>query len=305
MATKRAKRIVAVLSVGVALVGGIYVMAAWFPGEPATEHRYFARAGRTGPLVIAHRGGAGLWPENTVYAFEQARDLGVDVIETDVQSTTDGALVVMHDASVDRTTDGTGRVAGLTLAELKKLDAGYRWSPDGGKTFPLRGRGITVPTLEEVFTALPDMRFNLEPKQETPSLVKPLCRALRERGMTDRVMVGSFRPAALEEFRRECPEVATSASPTEASKFLTMYKAGLANAYSPVMKALQVPEYAGAMQVLTKDFVAAAHGRKLQVHAWTVNEEADMRRLLDMGVDGIMTDYPDRLLKLLGRAPSK
>ena len=304
MASRRAQWLVA-LSLGLVLmIGAIYGSLAWSAGEPATDRPFFKRDA-SGPLVIAHRGGAGLWPENTLYAFERARDLGVDVIEMDVRSTSDGTLVVMHDPSVERTTDGTGTVSQMTLAELKRLDAGYRWSPDGGSTFPLRGSGVTVPTLREVFTALPEMRFNIEPKQDIPPTVKPLCGVIREYGMVDKVVVGSFNQAILDEFRRECPEVATSASPTEVSKFLAMYQARLSANYSPVMQALQVPEYAGRLPVLSKGFVEAAHERNLAVHAWTVNEASDMRRLLEMGLDGIMTDYPDRLMTLLGRAQAR
>ena len=114
-------------------------------------------------------------------------------------------------------------------------------------------------------------------------------------------MVAAFRGSTLEEFRRECPEVATSASTSEVAVFLAAQRSGLANSYSPPMQAVQVPEWAGAVRVLDKAFVAAAHGRGLRVHAWTVNDEEAMRRLLDMGVDGLMTDYPDRLLKVLPR----
>jgi glycerophosphoryl diester phosphodiesterase len=251
------------------------------------------------PLVMAHRGGAGLWPENTLLAFERARDLGVDVIETDVHSTSDGVLVIMHDSTVDRTTGGTGRLQDMTLAEVKRLDAGYRWSADMSKTFPWRGRGLLVPTLEEVFTRLPGMRFNIEPKQGSPSLIKPLCRIIQEKGMADKVMVGSFSQALLDEFRKECPEVATSAGPTEVGEFLRASRVKAAVEDKPKMRALQVPEYVGGIQVLTKDLVQAAHSRGLQVHAWTVNETEDMRRLLEAGVDGIVTDYPDRLINLL------
>ena len=278
-----------------------YVVLSRTKGEVVPEHKYFqSDAGRT--LAIAHRGGAGLWPENTLYAFERAAALGVDVIETDVRATADGELVIFHDEGVGRTTDGAGAVGSLTLAELKRLDAAYRFSPDGGRSFPLRGSGVRVPTLREVFEALPHMRFNIEPKQAAPSLAAPLCRLIRERGMADRVLIASFSGGTLEEFRRECPEVATSAATGEVASFLTLHGAGLAASYSPAMQALQVPEYAGGLRVLTRDFVEAAHGRNLRVHAWTVNAEGDMRRLVGMGVDGIMTDYPDRLLKVLGRA---
>lgn len=277
-----------------------YAGLAWTTGAPATERAFFNKDG-VRPLVIAHRGGAGLWPENTLYGFEKASSLGVDVIEIDVRSTSDGVLVVIHDGTLDRTTDGAGRVSEVTLAELKKYDAGYRWTSDGGKSFPLRGQGLTVPTLEEVFKALPQMRFNIEPKQEAPSIIEPLCNLIRKQGMADKVAVASFSHSIMDEFRRTCPEVATSATPVEVSKFLAMQKAGVGQAYSPPMQALQVPEYAGGLRVLTKEFVEAAHNRNLQVHAWTVNETEDMKRLIDMGVDGLMTDYPDRLMNLLGR----
>lgn len=250
---------------------------------------------------MAHRGGAGLWPENTLLAFERARDLGVDVIETDVHSTADGVLVVLHDATLERTTDGAGRVGALTLAQLKKLDAGFRWSEDGGKTFPWRGRGLTVPTLDEVFARLPDMRFNIEPKQESPSVVKPLCRAIREKGMADKVTIGAFRQGVLDEFRKECPEVKTSAGPGEVAEFLRASRDSGGPTGEFKFMALQVPESVMGVRLLTRSFVESAHARALQVHAWTVNDADDMRRLLDIGVDGIMTDYPDRLLKVLGR----
>lgn len=284
---------------------GLYLAVWRSSGEAVAEHPYFKQDTPGRPLVIAHRGGAGLWPENTLYAFERATGLGVDVVETDVRATADGELVVFHDSTVERTTDGRGRVSQLTLAELKRLDAAYRWSPDGGRSFPLRGRGLTVPTLREVFAALPSMRFNIEPKHSEPPLAAPLCRLIREHGMASRVLVAAFRDAAMEQFRRECPEVATSASTAEVAGFLALQRTGLASTYGPRMHALQVPEWAGSLHVLSAEFVAAAHARHLRVHAWTVNSEDDMRRLLALGVDGIMTDYPDRLLKVLGRADEK
>ena len=289
-------------AVAVVLAGcAFYAVLSRSRGERVPEHRYFQDdAGR--PLVIAHRGGAGLWPENTLYAFERAAASGVDVIETDVRASSDGELVIFHDESVGRTTDGSGPVGSMTLAELKRLDAAHRFSTDGGRTFPLRAKGVTIPTLREVFAAFPRMRFNVEPKQSAPSLAAPLCRLIREYGMTGRVLVASFNGTTIEEFRRVCPEVATSASTGEAANFLALHGAGLADSYGPVMQALQVPERAGGLRVLTRGFVEAAHGRGLRVHAWTVNDEGEMRRLIELGLDGVMTDYPDRLLRVLGRA---
>lgn len=287
------------------LMGGVLYGVLVWPKDTFTPEHVSSETDAARTLVIAHRGGAGLWPENTMYAFEGARKLGVDVIETDVRSTADGVLVVIHDASVERTTDGVGRVNELTLAELKKLDAGYRWSADGGKSFPFRGRGLTVPTLEEVFSAFPEMNFNIEPKQETPSIIEPLCRLIRERKMTSKIVIGSFSHSLMEKFRRACPEIATSASPIEVSQFIARSKDAREASYKPAMQALQVPEYAVGQRVLTESFVEAAHRHKLKVHAWTVNEKADMRRLIEIGVDGLMTDYPDRLMELLNRSSGR
>jgi glycerophosphoryl diester phosphodiesterase len=281
------------------MLGAIFGVLAW-SARPVSDHQFFRHAGPY-PLVIAHRGGAGLWPENTMHAFTRAAAMGVDVLEMDVQVTADGVLVVMHDPTLGRTTNGNGPVNGRTLMEVKRLDAAYNWSPDGGQSFPLRGRGLSVPTLQEVFAAFPEMRFNIEPKQEQPSLVRPLCRMIRDHGMTNRVLVGSFSSRILEEVRLECAEVATSASTAEVRRFMAMNAARPQEAHWPSVQALQVPVYSGGAQVLTRQFVRAAHGHNLEVHAWTVNETEEMKRLLDLGVDGIITDYPDRLMALLGR----
>jgi glycerophosphoryl diester phosphodiesterase len=282
----------------VLILAGIYVYFAMQTGTPAVSREIFKRAiGR--PLVFAHRGGGGLFPENTLEAFRYSAQMGVDVLELDVHSTADGALVVIHDATVNRTTNGSGRVSEMTLAEIKKLDAGYRFSPDGEKTFPFRGRGITVPTLQEIFDSFPEMTFNVEPKQAEPSIVKPLCEMIRARKMSEKVIVGSFRQTAIDEFRQTCPEVATSATPGEVSEFLAFYKVGLGKSYSPPMQVLQIPERIGDLQIISRDFIETARKLNLQIHVWTINETEDMSRLIELGVDGIMTDYPDRLLKLI------
>lgn len=285
------------------ILAGVYVYLAMQTGKAAEVKPIFEQESRRF-LVFAHRGGGGLYPENTLGAFEYSAKMGVDVLELDVHATRDGALVVMHDGSVDRTTDGRGRVSEMTLAEIKKLDAGFRFTTDGGKTFPFRAQGVTIPTLEEIFDALPAMTFNVEPKQTEPSITRPLCEIIRARRMSDKVIVGSFRQTAIDEFRASCPEVATSATPTEVSEFLALYKIGLGASYAPPMQALQVPQNLGALQVVTRDFVEAAHRLNIKVHVWTINDPAQMRELIEIGVDGIMTDYPDRLLNLLNRAPN-
>ena len=287
------------------ILAGVYFMLRLHEGQPAPAHIFFAGDGVRRPLVIAHRGGRGLWPENTLYAFERARGAGADVLEMDLRATRDGALVIMHDPTVERTTDGRGPVSALTLEELKRLDAGYQWTPDNGQSFPHRGQGVTVPTLAEVFSRLGDARFVVEIKQDEPPIHDALCREVREHGLAARVLVASFRQSALDDFRRVCPEVATSAGATEGWSFLAMFEAGLGDSYSPDMQALQVPERIRGLRVVTGDFIAAAHRRNLEVHAWTINDSEDMRRLIDLGIDGIITDYPDRLAALRDQTPPR
>ncbi|HEV2881111.1 MAG TPA: glycerophosphodiester phosphodiesterase [Pyrinomonadaceae bacterium] len=294
------------------LAGALYGFARKRPGMDARDQHISetrpaadAAAPRR-PLVMAHRGGAGLWPENTAHAFAGAVALGADVLEMDLHGTADGALVVIHDATVDRTTNGAGRASALTLAELKRLDAGYRWTTDGGRTHPFRGKGITVPTLREVLAEFPRVRLNIDIKQAQPSLVKPFCRMLGESGAQDRVTVASFSSQTLAEFRRECPAVATSASTDEVFALLADLQAGRGLATDKVgFRVVQVPETLGGRGWLTAELVAAAHRTGLEVHVWTVNDEAGMRRMLDAGVDGIMTDYPDKLIALLRQTAAR
>jgi glycerophosphoryl diester phosphodiesterase len=281
--------------VGLNLIYLAFVLLA----QPAGEHPFFAQF-KHHPLLMAHRGGGGLWPENTMYAFERAEAMHVDVLEMDVHSTADGVLVVIHDSTVDRTTDGTGAVQDLTLAEIKALDAAYSWSSDDGKTYPYRGQGIAVPALKEVFAAFPAQPMNVEIKQAEPSIAAPLCQMIRELGMAHRVLVASFHDQVMEEFRQECPEVATSASENEVVVLFVVSNTFLGAAYSPTAQSVQVPEYRSQLHVLTPSLVDTSHSRNLKIHAWTINEVEDMRRMLDLGVDGIITDYPDRLLQLLG-----
>ncbi len=264
--------------------------------KPVPQHPFWGTM--TEPRVIAHRGGRGLWPENTLYAFRNAADLGADVLEMDIRQTADGVLVVLHDETVDRTTDGSGPVAALTLSGLQRLDAGYRWSPDGGNTYPHRGQGLTVPSLREVFSALPGARMNLEIKTRDATLSKPVCELIREHRMELRVVVASFAQSAMDAFRAACPGVATAATADEARQLFRLTALFLEALFEPRAEALQVPERLGNFEVLTPRFVSAARRLNLKIDVWTVNEPEDMQRLIALPVDGIMTDYPDRLLAL-------
>jgi glycerophosphoryl diester phosphodiesterase len=248
------------------------------------------------PLLIAHRGGSGLKPENTLAAFLDADSLWkADMIELDVHATADGHCVVIHDPTVDRTTNGSGAVAAMTLVELQELDAGYHFTPDGGNTFPLRGQRIHVPTIEEVFAALPSMRFTVELK--TAAAQVPLFRAITEYQATNRVIAAGERNAYRTLFHAY--RGAISASLEQALPFYLMHRLRLTAFFRMRADVVQMPEYYRGRRMLTPRLVADAHARGIAVHIWTVNDIADMHRLLDWGVDGLISDYPDRLAQVL------
>ena len=290
---KRLRLVVIVFLVIAAVLFGMAVLT-----PPAPEFAFFD-SGR--PMVIAHQGGEGLRPSNTLLAFENAVALGVDVLEMDVHGTRDGALVLIHDDTVDRTTDGSGRVLNFTLAELQQLDAGDYWTPDDGATYPYRGQGVRIPTLDEVVTTFPAVKYNIEIKQVEPSIAAPMCEALRRHGLTERTLVASFHATAMTEFRAACPEVATSMVESEIRPFFVLNTIFLGRLFTPPGTAFQVPEYSGNLHVLTPRFVRGAHANNVAVHPWTIDDPADMERFLDMGVDGIITDRPDLMLELLAR----
>jgi len=266
--------------------------------KPAADHPYYA-VDSDHPLVIAHQGGDGLWPGDTMFAFQNAADMSADVLEMDAHITKDGVLILMHDETVDRTTNGTGEIESMTLDEIKQLDAGYDWTPDEGATFPFRGQGVTVPTLEEVFLAFPNMRMTIEIKKTKASISKPFCDLIRKHNMEDKVLIASFHDDRLEEFRAECPEVATSSAKNETTVFVLLTKPFLGGFYSPKFFSLQVPEESSGIKVMTLAFVKAAHERNIAVEPWTINDEETMKKFIAWGVDGIITDRPDLMLQVL------
>ena len=191
---------------------------------PAAENPYI-----TSPAwILAHQGGEDLWPSNTLLAFDNAAKLGVQMLDTDMHATRDGALVLSHDDTVDRLTDGHGKIRDLTLAQLKTLDAGYSFTPDGGQTYPYRGQGLRIPTLDEALSAHPELPWTIEIKQDTPSISQPFCSALRQHQLSGKVMVASFSDRAMRDFRAACPEVATSMTESELRPLVLLSKLGLA-----------------------------------------------------------------------------
>lgn len=266
--------------------------------EPMPDHPFHQKQGVE---VIAHRGGWRLWPENTLYAFQRSVDLGVDMLEMDVQLSKDGHLVVFHDNRVNRTTNDTGYVHTFTLAELKALDAGYKWSSDKKKTFPFRGKGIVVPTLKEVFEAFPQMRMVIEIKERKADLVAPLGNLIRQYDMQDKVLIASFDAGVLKRFRAQFPEVATSPGLSEGFIFYMLCRLSLSAVYHPNAEVLQIPYKFGPFDTKHPWFIEGAKQNNIQIQFWTVDAEEDLALLIERGVDGIITRRPDRLLKLLGR----
>lgn len=246
------------------------------------------------PVAIAHRGSRVLWPENTDTSFTGVYDLGYRHFETDLHMTRDGVLVCFHDPTVERTTNGTGRVEDHTLAELQALDAGYRHGSRDG--FSFRDGGSRVPTLEWLLTAFPDVSVVVDLKSD--GLARPLADLVHDLDAGDRLIVGSFHDHRLVEFqsltRRRVP-----VSTGQALSRLWVLASRVGRGGGGDASALQLPTHMRGVRVVDEKLVNAAHGAGLQVHVWTVNEETEMQRLLDIGVDGLITDRPDRLKEVL------
>jgi glycerophosphoryl diester phosphodiesterase len=265
----------------------------------------FNRPGRYGPLLIAHQGGAGVWPPETTYAYQHSVELGADVLDMDIHLTKDGVIVLNHDVTVDRTTDGAGLVKDMTAAQVLALDAGYRFTTDGGRTFPYRGQGLRLSTLEELFQAYPDDRMNVEIKQSDPPMIAPFCAMIHQYHMQDKVMTGGFDAATVENFRHACPDVATTMTETEGYYLLGLSWVRLTRLLHPAYTSVQVPEERflpqvnSTVTVLSPEFIAATHDLGAVVYPWTINDKPTMQRLLDWGADGINTDRPDLLLEVL------
>lgn len=273
------------------LIAGLFLYLSSLEGKRAEELEIAGQKIKQ-PLYFAHRGGAQEAPENTMEAFEKAAANGIDILELDVRMTRDGRLVVIHDSEIDRTTDGKGPVSGFSLSELQRFDAGHKFTKNGGKEFPFRGKGIKIPTLAEVLDKFRDRGINIEIKEADPGATGKLCALITESQRRDTVIVASADSAVLARFRTECDGVATSAGFGETLWFLFLYKTGFSNRFNAEMQALQVPERLFGTDVATKDFIAAARERNLKIHIWTANKKSDIKRLLDAGVDGVMTDRP-------------
>ena len=279
---------------------GLYSVAN-FSAEVAS-HREKKKLFQDGRFwKIAHRGYSGRYPENTMIAFEEAAKFPIDALELDVHSSRDGRIVVIHDATLDRTTDRTGRVFDQNWAALKQADAGFMFDPEQNGAFPFRGKGITIPLLEDVFKAFPKMKFVIEIKQTLPAIEEPVYRLIKKYKMEDKVIVASEHSEPLLRFRSLAPSIATNFSGKEALGFYHSFRVRLGNFYKTPGDALQIPPRFRGDQVVTPALCHAAKKKGLVIHVWTVNDPKEMQQLIDFGVDGIITDFPDRLLGVTGK----
>jgi glycerophosphoryl diester phosphodiesterase len=253
-------------------------------------------------IVFAHRGASKELPENTLPAFRRAVELGADYIETDIRFTKDERFAVIHDESISRSTNGSGKVADYAMDELKEFDAGYYFTNDSGKTYPYRGKGIRLLSLDDLFEAFPKQKFDIDIKDKNTYQIKRLAGIIDKFNAYDRVIVASKYYNNLKAMRKICPQVTTAFSIYETLGLYALYKSGFLFLDIPFKGSiLQIPEMYGQFKLVTRSFIKALHEKGIELHVWTVNNEDDMRRLIEIGVDGIMSDDPALLCKVLGR----
>ena len=257
-------------------------------------HPYFDRPL---PHLFAHQGASGDAPTNTMPAFQRAVELGIPYLETDCHATRDGEIVLCHDETVDRTTDGSGRIRDHSFSELSALDAGWSFTPDGQR-FPYRGRGVRIPRLAELLERYPRAHVNLEIKRGDLEVVCEVVRLIRREHATERVLLAAGDDRVMALIRELDPGTAIGASLGDLTAFYEAVREARVDSYQPRGHALQIPTEFAGNPLVTPDSLAAAHSHGLFVHVWTINDPAEMRRLLLAGVDGVMSDYPAALLEV-------
>lgn len=253
--------------------------------------------------MIGHRGAAGVAPENTVASLEWAVADGADIVELDVHATREGEIVVIHDETVDRTTDGGGAVKGMSLAELKRLDAGFRFRNDDGD-YPFRGRGVTIPTLPEILHRLRDIKAIVEIKQSAPQIVDRVVDAIRRAGKENDVLLATERDDVMRDIRAALgpnAPMATGFCHGEVAVFIDWLAHGAPAGYRPPGAAFQVPPAFAGVELVTPASIHGAHALGLELYVWTINDPAEIKLLLDLGVDGIISDHPARVGALAAR----
>jgi glycerophosphoryl diester phosphodiesterase len=298
---KKRIRILTFIALLIGLLVVFFIIVNFLSPEKIEEKPFFKSSK---PMVMAHQGGEKLVPSNTMIAFQQAASMGVDALEFDLHITKDGKLVAIHDPTVDRTTDSKGKVVEYTLAELKKMDAGYRFKNLGGE-YNYRGKGAQIPTVEEIFQAFPNMKMNIEikdtnPPEEIDEMVDTLWELIQKYHKEDDVLMASFDQKTNEKMRQiSNGRLSISGGQQEATRYVILQKLRLVNLYSPGANALQLPVENKGLNLATPSLIKQAHRLGMEVHYWTIDDRKTMERLLEMGADGIITNRPDILIDVM------
>ena len=257
------------------------------------------RTGRT--LVIPHGGGDGLFPENTLLAFERTMAMGADVVDVDLRRSKDG-VVAFHDSTTDRITGTAGSIRAMTFGQLSKLDAGWSFTtagsdPTSAESHPYRGKNVTIPTFASILDEFPTTLLSVDLKDESLDMVQPVCDLLQDHRRFNDVFVGSNSDEQILEFRRQCPAVRTSAIMADVYASRDARAINDAN-FLPAVTVDQPPFRIDGRQLVDAASLAWAHQHGVAVLTWVVNDVDDMELLVDLGVDGIYTSFPDRLLRI-------
>jgi glycerophosphoryl diester phosphodiesterase len=274
-----------------------------FPVKEIEQKNFFKN---DRPLVIAHQGAELLAPSNTIAAFTNTANMGVDVLDTDLHITKDGYLVAIHDPTVDRTTDGHGNIADMTLKEIQKLDAGYHFKDLQGQ-YSYRGKGAYIPTAEELFQKFGNMRWSMEIKDDNPAdrydeMSAKLWALIQKYHMEDKVFISAFDQNILSTFEKYAKNrVSISAGRQEVTKFVVFHEFLLRDLYQPHVDAFQIPIEDSGFDLTDKKLINGAHRRGMKIIYWTIDDSKTMKKLIDAGADGIQTNRPDLLLKMLNK----
>ena len=256
---------------------------------------FYASASSTN---IAHRNGHGLMPANTIEAGLHALQMGADILEIDIHLSADKHLLVRHDPIIDTTTDGVGRISEMRLAEIVQYDAKFHEIEYPHKVSPA---GFKIPALTSLFEKIPNARFLIEIKPQDVEAATRLCEVIRDYQMTEQVMIGSFHKNVLQHFRNICPEIPTSHAQSEVQFFVILSKLRLGHLYPAPGYSMQLPMTYKGIEVMSSQVLESAQNLNLKVDVWTINDAYIQHTLLNMGVDGIITDRPDQLSKLLNK----
>lgn len=270
------------------------------PHSSTDRHHPFFDVPR--PVVIGHRGAAGTHPENTLLAFEAALDQGAQILESDIHVTRDGVPILLHDPSVERVTEATGQASAIDWAELGSFDAGYHSEDESGET-PHRGRGITIPSVEQAFERFPDARFNLEVKCPDRAAIRATLDLIERFGRADRTLLAAGEHNIMQDLREiTSTHTARPAFGASLNEIVAVIGSALGGTPMPEgVMALQIPSQFGENPLATKQLIDYAHENGVEVHVWTINDLDEIASLLDRGVDGIVTDLPGQMQDWLVR----